>query len=62
MFPARYLRAVVVAGACFLFESSLTVTDGNNLKLNGNFSATADDTLTLARVGSNWYEVGRSVN
>jgi hypothetical protein len=45
-----------------IFASTPTVTDGSNLKLAGNFTATADDTLTLACDGSNWYEVARSVN
>lgn len=45
-----------------IFAASLTVTDGSNLKMAGNFSATADDTLTLACDGTNWYEVARSAN
>ena len=45
-----------------IFDGALTVTDGSNLKLAGNFTTTADDTLTLACDGSNWYEVARSVN
>lgn len=45
-----------------IFASTPTVTDGSNLALNGNFVATADDTLTLACNGTNWYEVSRSVN
>lgn len=45
-----------------IFASTPTVTDGSNLKLAGNFTATADDTLTLACDGTNWYEVARSVN
>lgn len=46
------------------FAASLTVTNGASLKLAGaaNFSATADDILTLASDGSVWREVGRSVN
>lgn len=44
------------------FASALTVTDGSNLKLAGNFAATADDTLTLVCDGTNWFEVSRSVN
>lgn len=38
------------------------VTDGGNLKLNGNFVYTADDTITLVSNGTNWLEVCRSVN
>lgn len=45
-----------------LFTATLTVTDGSNLKLAGNFSATADDTLMLLSDGTNWYEVSRSNN
>lgn len=45
-----------------IFDGVLTFTDGNNLKLAGNFVTTADDTITLAYDGSNWYEVCRSVN
>lgn len=44
------------------FDSTLTVTDGNNLKLAGNFSATADDTLTGYHNGTNFYEIARSNN
>lgn len=45
-----------------IFLAALTVTDGSNLKLNGSFTTTADDTLTLACDGTNWYEVARSAN
>ena len=45
-----------------IFSGALTVTDGGNLKLAGNFTTTADDTLTLACDGTNWHEVARSVN
>jgi hypothetical protein len=45
-----------------IFQGALTVTDGSNLKLNGNFVTTSDDTLTLVCDGTNWYEVSRSVN
>jgi Pectate lyase superfamily protein len=44
------------------FAAGLTVTDGSNLRLAGNLTATEDDTITLACDGTNWYEVGRSVN
>lgn len=50
--------AVVV----LVFAAALTVTDGSNLRLAGNFTSTADDTLTVACVGANWYEVARSGN
>lgn len=47
-----------------IFDASLTVTHGGNIILAGaaNFSATANDTLTMAYDGTNWYEVCRSVN
>lgn len=45
-----------------IFDGALTVTDGGNLKLAGNFTTTADDTLTLVYDGTNWYECARSVN
>lgn len=45
-----------------VFQGALTVTDGSNLRLASNFTTTADDTLTLACDGTNWYEVARSVN
>jgi hypothetical protein len=45
-----------------IFDGVLTVTDGSNLKLAGNFTTTANDTLTLAWDGTNFYEIGRAVN
>lgn len=45
-----------------IFGGALTVNDGSNLKLAGNFVTTADDTLMLACDGTNWYEVSRSAN
>lgn len=45
-----------------IFDDILTVGDANNLKLAGAFVTTASDTLSLACDGSNWYELGRSVN
>lgn len=44
-----------------LFEGTCQVTDGSNLNLATNFSATSGDTLTLA-ADSDWYEVSRSDN
>ena len=44
------------------FADVLTFTDGNNLKLAGNFATSADDTITLMCDGTNWYETGRSAN
>ncbi len=45
-----------------VFSGILTFTDGSNLKLNGNFVTTADDTITLVCDGTNWFEVARSAN
>jgi hypothetical protein len=45
-----------------IFSDTLTVTDGSNLKLAGNFSATDDDVLVLVCDGTDWYEVSRSNN
>ena len=45
-----------------IFAGALTLTDGSNLKLAGNFVTTADDTITLVGDGTNWYEKSRSAN
>ncbi|WEK42994.1 MAG: hypothetical protein P0Y64_16875 [Candidatus Sphingomonas colombiensis] len=45
-----------------IFAGVLTLTDGFNLKLAGNFVTSADDTITLYCDGTNWIELGRSVN
>lgn len=45
-----------------IFDASVTVTNGSNLKLAGDFSATANDTMKLVYDGTNWYEVSRSIN
>lgn len=54
----------VPAGAeiTLIADGNVTITDGSNLKLAGNFAMTADDTLTLKYDGSNFYETGRSIN
>lgn len=44
------------------FDAILTFTDGNNLKLAGNFTTTAGDTVMLYSDGTNWIELSRSVN
>lgn len=44
------------------FQGILTFTDGGNLRLNGNFVTSADDTITLVSDGTNWYEIARSAN
>lgn len=45
-----------------IFDGALTFTDGGNLVLAGNFVTTANDTITLAYDGTNWYEIARAVN
>lgn len=45
-----------------IFDGVLTFTDGSNLKLAGNFVTTADDVITLAYDGTNFYEIARAVN
>jgi hypothetical protein len=44
------------------FDGTLTVTDGEDLALAGNFSATAGDTLFLLFDGGDFREVSRSNN
>jgi hypothetical protein len=44
------------------FTGALTLTDGSNLVLNGNFVTSADDTITLISDGTNWIEKSRSSN
>lgn len=45
-----------------IFDGVLTVTNGSNLKLAGNFTTSAWDSLCLKLDGSNWVEKGRSSN
>jgi len=45
-----------------IFDGILTFTDGNNLKLAGDFTTSADDVIHLICDGTNWFEVSRSVN
>jgi hypothetical protein len=45
-----------------IFDGILTFTDGSNLKLAGNFTTSADATITLRYDGSNFYEMSRSIN
>jgi hypothetical protein len=45
------------------FQGILTVNDGvGNIKLNGNFTSSVDDTLTLVYNGAEWVEIARSTN
>ena len=58
------LATTLQAGARFtiIFDGILTFTDGNNIKIAGNFVTTADDTITLVYDGTNFYEVARAIN
>ena len=44
------------------FADALTFTDGGNLKLAGNFTTSAEDSITLGFRAGNWYEISRSAN
>ena len=41
------------------FSDILTVTDGGNLRLNGDLVTSASTTLTLQSSGANWWEIAR---
>ena len=43
-------------------DANTTIVDGGNLKLAGNLSCTADDYIRLIFDGTDWKELGRSVN
>lgn len=43
-------------------NANATLSDAGSLKLNGGFTSTADDTMTLVYDGTNWFELARSVN
>lgn len=45
-----------------VFDGILTVSDTGTSVLAGNFTTTADDSLTVICDGTNWYEVARSIN
>jgi hypothetical protein len=45
-----------------VFASTAKMVDGENLKLAGSFEHVADATMQLVSNGTNWYELGRSVN
>jgi uncharacterized protein (UPF0333 family) len=42
------------------FDGIVTVTDGGNLKLEGNFVSAAGATLVLISDGTDWYEISRA--
>jgi len=42
------------------FSSSVTVVDGSNLSLNGNYNAVSGSVLRLIGINGTWYEVSRS--
>ena len=42
------------------FDDILTITDGGNLKLHGNFVSAAGATLVLQSDGTDWYELSRA--
>lgn len=52
------------SGACIniIFDGILTLTDGGNLRLAGNFVTSADDTINLCYDGAAWFEIARAVN
>lgn len=45
--------------ACMQFDGALTVTDGSNLKLNGDLTTAAETVLCMVSDGTNWYETSR---
>lgn len=51
-------QQIVVIGG----DSDCTVTDGGHLKLCGDWTASANDTLCLVYDGTDWFEVSRSNN
>lgn len=46
--------------ALLQFDDVLTVTDGSNLKLQGDFVTAADSVLELFSDGTNWHEISRN--
>lgn len=43
-------------------EANTTLSDAGTLKLEGGFTCTADDTISLTFDGANWFETARKVN
>lgn len=42
------------------FDSTASLVDGSNLKLQGNFQGAAESQITLVSDGTNWFEVSRN--
>lgn len=42
------------------FDSTASLVDGSNLKLQGNFQGATDAQITLVSDGTNWFEVSRN--
>lgn len=40
---------------------TLTITDGSNLTIEGDFAISPNDTITLRCIGANWNEVSRTI-
>ena len=53
---ASYVGRIVTLVA----TGAWTLTDGSNLKLAGNFTPAAGDTITLVSDGTNWIEIARA--
>lgn len=45
-----------------IFTGTAQLTDGSNLKLNGDFTGGADRSISLVCDGTNWIELARSIN
>jgi hypothetical protein len=43
------------------FDSTATLTDGSNLKLQSNFTGAAEAQIILVSDGTNWFEVARNL-
>src|SRR3990167_1517965 len=44
------------------FDSTASLVDGSNLKLNGDFAGAAESQIALACDGTNWFEIARQPN
>lgn len=62
------ITSIIIAGVPagaeinMIFDGVLTVVDGSNLKLKGDFITAANDLLKLSFDGTNFYEISRSPN